>query len=146
MIANAYKSATRGAIIGLLGGIFTGAAMLLFLILYSIVLPAEHLGSTAALAPFVGGIGATVYGVALGAVLGWLAERKGFEVRGMPRCLLFGMALMGAIGLLWFASQVLGTPERALAHLIPTVGLTVVSNVVGGSVGGILVGMFSRKS
>lgn len=141
-----FQGAGRGALIGLLGGLFTAVAMLLFLFVYSAIQPEAHIGSTAVLAPLSGGIWYTVLGLILGAVGGAVAESVGFTARGPLRCGFFGAILMGAIGLLSLLNSYYASPERFARSPMLVVGLCVVCAILGGAGSGAIVGMFSRGS
>jgi hypothetical protein len=137
--------AARGALIGLIGGILTGAAELLCLVLYSVARPEDRLGSTAALGPIMGGFLSTVLGVVLGAVFGAIAEGAGLAVRGVPRCALFGVILFGIVGGFIGLAQ-LNDPDRPAAATAVVVAAIVASSLVGGLLAGALVGLFVRRS
>ena len=83
----------RGAIIGLVDGLLTGPTMLVWLLVFSVVRPDKHLGSTAVLGPFMGGIQSTVFGVVFGALAGAIAL-LGIRLIGLRRCVVFGVILM----------------------------------------------------
>lgn len=141
-----FHEAGRGSVIGLLSGLFTAVAMLLFLFVYSAVRPDAHIGSTAVLAPLSGGVWYTVLGHLLGAIGGTLAGLTGFLIKGPLRCALFGGTLMGAIGLISLLASYYENPERFSRDPMLMVGLCVVSGILGGVCGGAIVGMFSRSS
>lgn len=140
-----FRRAGRGSLIGLLGGLFTAVAMLLFLFVYFAAHPDAHIGSTAVLAP-LSGIGYAVFGLILGAAGGAVAESVGFTIKGPLRCGLFGAILMGAIGLLSLLNSYYASPERFARSPMLVVGLCVVCGILGGAGSGAIVGMFSRGS
>ncbi len=134
-----------GTLIGFLGGVCTGAASFLFLIAYALIWPNEHLGSTAALGPFMVGIWSAILGTVLGAILGGLAWAVGIDLKGPVRCGLFGILVMGALGLDGVVETFQDNPERASGNALLMVGLTLISSLVGGAVGGAVVGAFRRE-
>ena len=139
--------AARGALIGLIGGVLTGAVELLCLGLYSVARPDDRLGSTAAPGPIMGGFFSSVLGIVLGAILGAIVEAAGLDLRGLKRCVLFGVIVVGSIGGFIGLAQVVGDnsnrPPAAAAFLV---GLIVIRSLVGGASGGATAGLFTRHA
>jgi hypothetical protein len=89
----------KGALIGLLSGLLSGAAMLLWLVVYSFVRPTAALGSTAILGPVMGGVQSTVLGILLGAGGGGLCGLFQVRLAGPMRAAVFGAIVMGIAGI-----------------------------------------------
>jgi hypothetical protein len=126
----------RGAIIGLVGGLFTGPTMLIWLIVYSFVWPEPALGSTAVLGPFMGAIRSTIFGVIVGGAAGAIAAWLGAKLVGMRQCVAFGaivMALCGALMALLDGSWT-----------TMTVGLDLCSPILAGIAAGALVAKVNK--
>ncbi len=132
------------ALIGLVGGLLTGPAMFLWLLIYSAT-SRHDLGSTAVLGPLVGGISGTGLGVTLGAVAGAICGFFGIPFRDRRRCLLFAVALMGFVGFLTALGDYLQNPYRFGTWPLMILGMDMISPVLAGLAAGSLVGTFSRS-
>jgi hypothetical protein len=130
----------RGATIGLLSGLLTGPTMLLWMLLYSFVRPNRDLGSTAILAPFMGGVESTVLGIVLGAVAGGVTGLLGIGLTGLRRCILFAAILMTVVGTLEAFGDYSTNPERFAAWTAMIIGMDVACPIVAGIVAGSLIG------
>lgn len=137
-----FRGTARGSLIGLLGGVFTGVVMFLYLFAFiPVVWPAKHIGSTAILAPLMGGFCSMIFGVIVGTIAGLAAGLMGFSIKGPLRCSLFGLVVMGAIGLLDLLDLFYENPDRFSGLNVLMIGLSV---ILGGAGAGAFVGIFSR--
>jgi hypothetical protein len=130
----------RGALIGLVGGLFAGPTMLLWLLLYSFVRPNRDLGSTAILGPFMGGIESTVLGTVFGAVAGAVCGLLGIHFKGLRRCILFAAILMAVVGTLEAFGDYSTNPERFAAWAAMIIGMDVACPIMAGIAAGALIG------
>src|SRR5579862_3137214 len=129
----------RGALIGLVAGLLTGPMMLIWLLLYSAVRPNEHLGSTAALGPVLGGVVSTILGAVVGAVAGGALGMNRVESANRQRCILFGAILMGLIGASGALIDITGTPERFKSWPVMLLGMDLLCPILAGIAAGALV-------
>jgi hypothetical protein len=135
----------RGAWIGLVGGLLTGPMMLVWLLLYSAMRPNDHLGSTAALGPFMGGIVSTILGAVFGAVGGLALGMNRVESANRRRCVLFGAVLMGLIGTLESLSDITGSPERFKSWPVMLLGMDLLCPILAGIAAGALIARSSNR-
>jgi hypothetical protein len=134
----------RGLLIGVLGGIFTGPTMFIWLMVYSVVRPEKHLGSTAVLGPITGGLASSILGIVLGAVAGAVVGLIGVRLTGLRRCVLFGLILMAFIGTLGAFIDYFSSPQRFAVWFAAVIGMDVVCPILAGIVGGALVGTLTN--
>ena len=128
-MANAWRVAGRGALIGFLGGILAGAAINLPPMLFQFATPDEQPGATAALGLIVVGI-LSVLGAILCGILGAAAAAAGVDFRGIAGSTLFGAILFTIVG------GTFGTSAFAI-FIVPCC-------IVGGTLGGAILGMITR--
>lgn len=119
--------------------------MLVGLLLYSAVRPNEHLGSTAALGPFMGGIVSTILGAIFGAVGGLALGMNRVESANRRRCILFGAVLMGLIGALGVLNDIAGSPERFKKWPVMLLGMDLLCPILAGIAAGALVARLSNS-
>jgi hypothetical protein len=77
----------------------------------------------------------------LGGIPGAAAGMLGFEIQGPLQCVLFGLCVMGSIGVLMLVGNLQERPEE----MSLTVGLSVLGATVGEAASGALVGLFSGR-
>ena len=141
-----FHTVGTSALIGLLGGAFVGVAGFLWLVVYSILWPNEHLGSTAILGPVMEGVFAVIYGVVIGTIFGAILWAIGIDLKNPVRCGLFGLVLFSILGLFDLIMTLQETNERVSQNIVLFVGLGAVSCFIGGPVGGTLVGTLRTKA
>jgi len=119
--------------------------MLVWLLLYSAMRPNDHLGSTAALGPFMGGIVSTIFGAVFGAVGGGALGMNRVESANRRRCVLFGAVLMGLIGALGALNDFVGSPERFKTWAVMVLGMDVLCPILAGIAAGALISRSSNR-
>jgi hypothetical protein len=134
----------RGALIGLLSGLLTGPTMLLWLLLYSFIMPNRALGSTAILGPIVGGVMSTIFGVVLGTVAAAVGGLLGLRLTGLRKCVLFAAILMTVIGAFEAFLDYSNSPERFAEWAAMATGMDVACPILAGIGAGALIGKWSE--
>jgi hypothetical protein len=135
----------RGALIGLVGGLLTGPTMLVWLLVYTALVPdGKSMGPTLILGPIVGGAPATAFGIVLGTIAGAVAGLNGIRLESLRRCVLFGVTLMGFTGTLWTFVIYSESPERFAASATMIIGMGVACPLLAGMAAGALVAMLSK--
>jgi hypothetical protein len=87
---------SRGAFIGLLGGLLTGPMILFLMLIDSRVRPGQRSGEELVFVPVAGAVVCRINGAGLGAVAGAFAGASLLQSR--RRCIFSGMIVMGFVG------------------------------------------------
>jgi hypothetical protein len=140
-----YRGGIRkGATIGLVSGLLTGPTMFLFIAMYPFALPNEFGQLEAFLVPFSNGICSTIFGVAFGIIVGAVGGLSGIRLRGMRRCVLFGVIAMGCVGVLVTFLEFFRFGNISPTQPLLIVGLDLLSPILAGMAGGTLAGALSK--
>jgi hypothetical protein len=135
-----FFAARRGALIGLVGGLFSGPMILAWLLIECSLRTYSPKGGSLFFVPFLGGACLSLVGVGLGACAGGIIGATGIRLGNVRTCALFGMSLLGFMGTLWVSVLYLSGPPDVKYSASLLIGELIGAPLFAGAAGGALVG------